>query len=242
MIFQITACTPTHRPLKSGEGYVVLLAGNNHYRIEYFSKSKMLAEDYWITTAEQLCPSGYDTLYRKHDVLQFDMYVPIAGNNVNLGRQEFIQRGEVKCSDDTAKKITLTESRWREFNKEIQTITPISERWLTEVLKLHVANLTKLPAQGATDHLTKTWGKPTEIYNTDIDTVSVWRKGGDSWFPNQVALVEREGCLRTVVLIPGVSAFIIGQYKGKDNIAGFIDQLITSGSIPTYFYKTSFCS
>lgn len=237
----ITACTPTQRPLKNGEGYVAIAAGDNHYRIEYFSKSKKIAEDFWKTTAEQLCPDGYESLYSKQDVLQFDMYVPIAGNNVNLGRQEFIQSGEVKCNGNTATEVTLIDSRWREFNKETQAIKPVSERWLTEVLKLYVAHLPKLPAQGAVEQLTEAWGKPTETHTANSGSVSIWQKGGDSWFPNQVALIEREGCLRTVVLIPGVSAFIMGQYKGKDNMGELIDQLVTSGAIPTYFYKTGFC-
>jgi hypothetical protein len=34
------------------------------------------------------------------------MYVPIAGNNVNIGRQAFIQYGEVVCEGEPSKAIT----------------------------------------------------------------------------------------------------------------------------------------
>ena len=76
----LVACTPTQRPVKNGQGYVVVPAGKNHYRIEYYLKHAKLAETYWNTTAEQLCPGGFQVLYNKKYVLNFDMYVPIAGD------------------------------------------------------------------------------------------------------------------------------------------------------------------
>jgi hypothetical protein len=53
------ACTPAQRPLKNGQGYVVVPAGEKHYRIEYYLKHATLAETYWNTTAGQLCPGGF---------------------------------------------------------------------------------------------------------------------------------------------------------------------------------------
>lgn len=52
----LISCTPTQRPLKNGQGYVVVPAGENHYRIEYYLKH---AETYWNTTAGRLCPGGF---------------------------------------------------------------------------------------------------------------------------------------------------------------------------------------
>lgn len=241
-VIQINACTPTQRPLEKSEGYVVLATENNQYRIEYFSKYKMLAEDYWSTTAEQLCPEGYETLYVNLDTLQFDMHVPIAGNNVNIGREEFIKSGEIRCSGDVASEVILTESQWREFNKETKAIKPVSGRWLSEALKLPSSHLTKLPTLEATQALTNIWGKPMKTQETGAKSVSIWQKGGDSWLRNQVALIEQDNCLKMVAIIPGVSAYMMGQYMTKDNVGEIISQLVTSGALPTYFYETDFCS
>ena len=65
------ACTPAQRPLKNGQGYVVVPAGKNHYRIEYYLKHAKLAETYWNSTAGQLCPGGFQVLYNKKHVLNF---------------------------------------------------------------------------------------------------------------------------------------------------------------------------
>ncbi len=145
----LIACTPTQRPLKNGQGYVVVPAGENHYRIEYYLKHATLAETYWNTTAGQLCPGGFQVLYSKKHTLNFDMYVPIAGNNVNLGRQEFIQYGQVACKGTASNTVMLTESKWKEFNQETHSITPVSDRWLTETLKLYVRHLPELPAKSS---------------------------------------------------------------------------------------------
>src|SRR5690606_16916647 len=98
------------------------------FRIEYYSKTSMLAQSYWNVTAEQLCPAGFQIIYNKKHTLNFDMYAPIAGNNVNLGRQEFIQYGQVACDDAISNTVTLTESKWKEFNQESRSTTPVSDR------------------------------------------------------------------------------------------------------------------
>jgi outer membrane biogenesis lipoprotein LolB len=50
LIAVLTACTPTQRPLKNGQGDVVVPARENHYRIEYYLKHARLAETYWNAT------------------------------------------------------------------------------------------------------------------------------------------------------------------------------------------------
>lgn len=237
LVFLVAACTPTQRPLKNGQGYVVLPAGENHYRIEYYLKYAKLAETYWNITAGQLCPGGFQVLYSKKHVLNFDMYVPIAGNNVNIGRQEFIQYGEVVCEGEPSNAIKLTESQWREFNAETKSIKPVSEKYLTEYLKVYSSHLSTLPVQNARDELVKIWGKPVQQQQHGEDLLSVWRKGGDSWFPNQVILVERNECLKMVLILPGVSTFMASfSEKIKINEGDFA-ALVASGAVPAYFYR-----
>lgn len=233
----IAACTPTQRTLKNGQGYVVVPAGEKHYRVEYYLKNAKLAETYWNTTAEQLCPGGFHVLYNKKHVLNFDMYVPIAGNNVNLGRQEFIQYGEVVCGGEPSNAITFTETKWREFNAETNSIKPVSDRWLTETLQLYVSHLPDLPVTNSVAIIVKDWGKPQQQSGNNNELLSVWTKGGDSWFPNQIGLLEQENYLKLIIILPGVSALAASLVE-KSSIEGKgLEYLITSGVLPAYFYR-----
>ncbi|OZY86300.1 hypothetical protein CBP51_04540 [Cellvibrio mixtus] len=237
LLLGITACTPTQRPLKNGQGYVVLPAGENHYRIEYYLKYATLAETYWNTTAGQLCPGGFQVLYNKKHVLNFDMYVPIAGNNVNIERQEFIQYGEVKCEGEPSIGIMLTESNWREFNSETKSIKPVSERWLTETLQLYVSHLSVLPGTNAVATLAKDWGKPQRQLGKNGEVLSVWTKGGDSWFPNQVGLLEYNNCLKLIIVLPGSSIVMASIVAESSLPVGNLELLIKNGGLSAYFYK-----
>lgn len=232
----LIACTPTQRPLKNGQGYVVLPVGENRYRIEYYLKYATLAETYWNTTAGQLCLGGFQVLYNKKHVLNFDMYVPVAGNNVNIGRQEFIQYGEVKCEGEPSTAIMLTESNWREFNSETKSIKPVSERWLTETLQLYVSHLSVLSGTNAVATLAKDWGKPQRQPGKNGEVLSVWTKGGDSWFPNQVILVERNDCLKMVLILPGMITYMASYSKKLEINEGGIAALVVGGAVPAYYW------
>lgn len=237
LVVLVMACTPTQRSLISGEGFVVLPANKNHYRIEYYSRNAKKAEAYWKTTAIQLCIGSFQTLYSKLNVIQFDMYVPIAGNDVNIGRQEYIQHGEVIC-EAAATEVPLTQSPWQEFNRETNALKPVSETYLTELLKMYAAHLSTLPAKNASAELIRIWGKPVQQEYLDGDLLSVWSKGGDSWFPNQVILVEHDSCLKTVVILPGVSVYIASiSEKLKVGAQGF-SAWVASGAVPGYFYQS----
>jgi hypothetical protein len=169
------------------------------------------------------------------------MYVPIAGNNVNIGRQEFIQYGEVACEGEPSNAITLTESKWREFNAETKSIKPLSDRWLTETLQLYVSHLPDLPVNNSVATLAKDWGKPQQKPGNDNELLSIWTKGGDSWFPNQIGLLEQNNCLKLVIVLPGVSSFMAtlidkSKLQHKD-----LEELITMGILPAYFYRPANC-
>ena len=237
----VLGCAPAQRAYKSGEGYQVLPAGNKNYRIEYFSDSSKHAEEYFKVTASQLCLENYKVLYSHKDVLNFDMYVPISGNNVNIGRQEFIQRGEVVCKGEVSSEIPLTNSLWKEFNKETGAVKPVGKDWIFEVLKVSTMPLINLPSVGASQALAKTWGKPRQQENMGDEVVSVWVKGGDSWFPNQVMLLEEGDCLKLIVILPGTSAYMLGSLQKQLGGSGGLMHLIIQGVIPAYFYKPENC-
>lgn len=214
-------------------------AGENHYRIEYYLKTAPLAETYWKTTAGQLCPGGFQVLYSEKRTLNFDMYMPISGNNVNLGRQEFIQYGDVVCNGVGANTVTMTEGKWKEFNQATRSVTTVSDRWLTETLKLYVSHLTTLPKSNSVAALEKDWGKPLKQDHRGTDRLSVWVKGGDSWYPNYVGLIERNGCLKLVLLLPGTSAIMAGVLDKLSGSTQSFEQLVISGKVPAYFYPST---
>jgi hypothetical protein len=234
----IVACTPTQRPVKNGQGYVVVPAGKNHYRIEYYLKHAKLAETYWNTTAGQLCPGGFQVLYNKKHVLNFDMYVPIAGNNVNIGRQEFIQYGQVACDGAAANAVELTESKWKEFGPVARAVAPVSDRWIRETLQLPVGHLTELPARHSIAAFEAVWGKPWRRDQRGDDVIGIWMKGGDSWFPNYVGVIERKGCLHLTLVLPGTSAVMMGAFDKVVSEHTNFEQLLTSGKVPAYFYRS----
>lgn len=235
-LLYLAACTPVQRPLKNGQGYIVLPISEKQFRIEYYSKTSVLAQSHWNVTAEQLCPAGFEVIYNKKHTLNFDMYVPIAGNNVYLGRQEFIQYGQVACHGVVSNAVTLTESKWKEFNQESRSATPVSDRWLTETLKLHVNHLLELPAKNSDAVLERDWGKPRQQLEKNNEIISVWVKGGDSWFPNQVALLERDGCLKLIVILPGVTSVWMNAVEGSPFREKDLESLITLGVLPAYFH------
>ncbi len=238
-LLNLAACTPVQRPLKNGQGYIVLPISEKKFRIEYYSKTSMLAQSYWNVTAEQLCPAGFEVIYNKRHTLNFDMYVPIAGNNVNLGRQEFIQYGQVACHGVVSNAVTLTESKWKEFNQESRSATPVSDRWLTETLKLHVNHLLELPAKNSVAVLERDWGKPRQQLEKNNEIISVWMKGGDSWFPNQVALLERDGCLKIVAVIPGATNAWMNIIDKSLLQEKNLESLMVTGSLPAYFFRST---
>lgn len=165
------------------------------------------------------------------------MYVPIAGNNVNIGRQEFIQHGEVVCEGRASNSVTLTDSKWKTFNPATRSVVPVSDRWLSETLKLYVGHLSTLPVMNSVAVVTKDWGKPWKQDARGADTLSIWRESGDAWYVNYIGLIERKGCLRLVMLLPGASAFMPYAFDRSETAKSNVERLIFSGEIPAYFYK-----
>jgi hypothetical protein len=237
---QLMACSSIQQPLKYGQGYAVIPTERDQYRIEFFSKNRGEIEAYWEMTADQLCPMGFRVLYVKQELLNFDLYVPIAGGRTNVGRMEFIQNGEIICNGHPSKDIVISESSWREFNKETQALKPVSSSWLERTLKLRVSRLSHLPSKRAVEKITSYWGDPVGQHSIGSENISYWWRGGDSWAPNQVVLIEQDDYLKMVIIIPGVVAHLLGSYATEDGTA--LSEMVISGSIPAYYYRPDFCS
>ena len=218
---------------------MVIPISEKQFRIEYYLKNGTQIESQWNTTAVQLCPGGFQVVYNKRHMLNFDMYVPISGNNVNLGRQEFIQYGQVICNGNASNLVAFTDSKWKEFNTETKLVTPVSDLWITATLKMYVGHLSELPFSNSTAALEKVWGKPLKQAHRGPDRVSTWMKSGDSWFQNYIGIIERNDCLNLVMVLPGISALtmVINSVPGEIES---VEKMLTTGAGPAYFY-TNHC-
>lgn len=117
----------------------------------------------------------------------------------------------------------------------------MSDRWLTETLQLYVSHLRDLPATNSVATIAKEWGKPQQQPGSNNELLSVWTKGGDSWFRNQIGLLEQNGCLKLVIVLPGVSSFIATLIEKSDSQNKILEALITTGILPAYFYRRVNC-
>ncbi|MDO8344102.1 MAG: hypothetical protein Q7T48_12945, partial [Cellvibrio sp.] len=138
--------------------------------------------------------------------------------------------------------LRLPKAKWREFNAETKSIKPVSDRWLTETLQLYVSHLRDLPATHSVATIAKEWGKPQQQSGNNNELLSVWTKGGDSWFRSQIGLLEQNGCLKLVIVFPGVSSFIATLIEKSNLQNKNLEALITTGILTAYFYRPESCS
>ncbi|ARU27544.1 hypothetical protein [Cellvibrio sp. PSBB006] len=229
-------CSSIYGPYRKNSGYVVLPIAPQHYRIEYFSKSRKAIDDNWRLVAKQLCDGQFEVLYSSLDVVNHDVEVPVMGNNVNLARQEFIQQGEVICEFQASAVVTITQSKWAEYNREAKAVRPVSDTFLRHKLKMHVSHLASLPSNNAQQTLIGLWGKPSIQMDDNATRISVWARG-QGWFPNQILLDEQGGCLTSITIFPGVSAYLLDSLKRSSTSLSEIKSMVVSGALPAYFYQ-----
>lgn len=232
----LLGCNSIYGPYSKNSGYVVLPIASQHYRVEYFSKGRKAIDDNWRLVAKQLCDGQFEVLYSSLDVVNHDVEVPVMGNNVNLARQEFIQQGELICKFQASTVVTIIQSKWAEYNREAKAVRPVSDIFLRHKLKMHVSHLALLPVNNAQQALISLWGNPSIQMNSNAASISIWARG-QGWFPNQILLDEQGGCLTSITIFPGVSAYILDSLKRSNTSLSEIKSMIVSGTLPAYFYQ-----
>lgn len=144
ILLTLCSCAADFREHKYWQGYVVLRVEGERYRIEYFAKSKPDAAKYWKQTFEQLCQGNGAVIYEQGEVAHTDMYTPIMGQSVNIGRQKFHHIGIVDCNGPASDLIKITSSPWREFNSSTQQKSPVSEEYLLRKLNIFINHFSNL--------------------------------------------------------------------------------------------------
>lgn len=222
--------------------YVVLPIAKNHFRIEFFSDDARYARVRWLVVANELCNKDFYLVYSGLDSLKLDLYTPIAGREVNIGQTKYIRRGEVICNSDVSSTIHISESQWREFNRETKTTKPVSARWLSAILGFDVEYLERLSPITTVAVLAHDWGAPVNTLKNNYEKLMSWFNGSNNRLLSQVALLESNECLAMVLILPGVTADVLGQYINQETIQADVVDLLTSGLLPAYSYRTDFCS
>jgi hypothetical protein len=243
ILLTLCSCAAGFREHKYGQGYVVLHVEDERYRIEYFAKSKQDAAKYWGQTFDQLCQGGGRIIYEEGEVVNRDMYTPIMGQSVNIGRQKFHHIGEVECHKAGSDLLKLTQSPWREFNSHTQQQTPVSEEYILRKLNVYINHFSNLQPAKPYEQIAKIWGKPSEKKSLGSENFYIWNKGGVDSVASQFLLVEEKDCLKAAMIIPLYSGYLLAALE-KSNKMTKLDyqEIMTSGLVPTYFLTNSNCN
>lgn len=242
ILLTLCSCAAGFREHKYGQGYVVLHVAGERYRIEYFAKSKQDAAKYWQQTYDQLCQGSGKIIYQQGEVVQRDMYTPIMGQSVNIGRQQFHHIGEVECQRMDSGLLKMTQSPWREFNEHTKQQSPVSEEYILRKLNIYINHFSQLQPKKPYEQIAKIWGKPSQTEILDSERFYVWNKGGSDSVASQFLLVEENECLKAAMIIPIYSGYLLAALE-KSNKIGKLDygSIMTSGLVPTYFLTNSTC-
>lgn len=242
LMFFVFSCSASFREHKYGQGYVVLSVEGERYRIEYFAKSKQDAAKYWKQTFEQLCQGKGAVVYEQGEVVHRDMYTPIMGQSVNIGRQMFHHIGIVDCKGPTSDFIKITSSPWREFNSSTQQRSPVSEEYLLRKLNIFINHFSNLQPAKPYDQIAKVWGKPSEKKILGSEIFYIWNKGGADSVASQFLLVEENECLKAAMIIPIYSGYLLAALEKSNKIAKLdYQKIMTSGMVQAYFITNSSC-
>ncbi len=238
----LCSCAAGFREHKYGQGYVLLHIAGERYRVEYFAKSKRDAAAYWQQTYEHLCQGKGKIIYQLGEVVQRDMYTPIMGQSVNIGRQQFHHIGEVECQRRDSNSLKITQSPWREFNEHTKQPGPVSEEYILRKLNVYINHFSNLKPEKPYEQIAKIWGKPSQTKILGSEKFYVWNKGGSDSVASQFLLVEENKCLKAAMIIPFYSGYLLAALEKSNKLTKLdYQEIMTSGLIPTYFLTNSTC-
>lgn len=210
-------------------------AGDNTYRIEYYSKGKKEAEENWRLAAQQLCPADFEILYQEKHTIHGSVRTPVAGQMMDIATEEYIHYGEIGCPTEPAQIVELTHSPWREFNHQTNAIKPVSIRFIAETFTIpinYLGPLDELPAKGAHEVLVKRYGKSMQQENINNQQVLLWSLGGNSWFPNNLVVsFHQESVRRVMILPPSILINVMSELAKK---SGATSESLTPGYFIRY--------
>jgi hypothetical protein len=237
----ILGCTAAYRPYKHQEGYVVLPLGEKQFRIEYYSDNLNASKANWQTAAKQLCVGEPVIESEQSETLWGTIRTPVAGQMVDLGVQRFIYYGVVTCRDSVSTAVEISPAQWQTFNLTNKTNNFVSDEYIARTLKIlpaRLLGLTQLPKINASAFWSKHWShKPRLQTTTGNRQLTLWALDGDNGLPNNLIIIETNGCLEFVFILP--PSFML-PVLAKAELPKF-EALIKSGALTVYALQREKC-
>lgn len=239
--FLILGCTAAYRPYKHQEGYVVLPLGEKQFRIEYYSDNPNASKANWYTAAKQLCVGESAIESEANQTLWKTIRTPVAGQMVDLGSQSFIYYGVVTCRDSVSTNVEMSPAQWQTFNPINKTNNFVSDEYIVRTLKIlpaRLLGLTQLPKIDARAFWSQHWShKPRSQTTTGNRQLTLWALDGDNGLPNNLIIIETNGCLESVFILP--PGYLLPMLA-KAELPKF-EALLKSGALTVYALQREKC-
>ncbi len=204
--FLILSCTAAYRPYKHQQGYVALPLSEKQFRIEYYSDNPNASKANWHTAAKQLCVGESVIESEASETLWKTIRTPVAGQMVDLGSQSFIYYGVVTCRDSVSTNVEMSPTQWQTFNPINKTNNFVSDEYIARTLKIlpaRLLGLTQLPKIDASAFWSQHWShKPRSQTPSGNRQLTLWALDGDNGLPNNLIIIETNGCLESVFILP----------------------------------------
>jgi hypothetical protein len=239
--FLILGCTAAYRPYKHQQGYVVLPLAEKQFRIEYYSDNPNASKANWHTAAKQLCVGESIIESEQSETLWGTIRTPVAGQMVDLGVQRFIYYGVVTCRDSVSTAVEISPAQWQTFNLTNKTNDFVSDEYIARTLKIlpaRLLGLTQLPKNNASAFWSQHWShKPRSQTTIGNRQLTLWALDGDNGLPNNLIMIETQGCLESVyILPPGYMAPMLVESEWPK-----FEALIKLGMLKAYSLKLERC-
>ncbi|TLX45571.1 hypothetical protein C1E24_18450 [Pseudoalteromonas phenolica] len=215
LITFLSGCTATYQPLTATYGYIVIPKEDTYY-VEYHGKDKAFVDASWLKAAEETCPDGYKVISKNDETIHGSFKSPVAGQMVNLGTQDFLLSGQIKCNSIIEPKTQLTNTYW--LQSKIVQENPLSSAYVAKQINMthgQVRFLATAPALKIVDYLDWKFGEAVgDIQQGDVKT-KIWvnRKGA---IPVGYVLTFKENCAQKIKVVPPMAMLLTGFSSSKD--------------------------
>ncbi len=237
----VVSCTAAYRPYKHRQGYLVIPLAENQFRIEYYSNNPIASKTNWHTAAQQLCGSEISIESEMTETFWRTVRTPVAGQMVDLGAQDFLYHGVVRCKGSVSSVIQTTPSQWRMFNAGGKKGDLVSDEYIARSLKIlpaRILGLSELPKMNASDYWAQHWShKPLSQAVNGNRKLSLWALDGENGLPNHLVMIEESGCLESVYVLPP-SIMLPGLVNAD---VSTLETLIKSGALKGYYFPQAEC-
>lgn len=211
ILLVLAGCTSTYQPIKNRNGYVVI-PNNDSYFIEYHGTDRNFVETSWVQAANETCPSGYKVLSQDEQIINGSFKSPVAGQMVNLGTQDFLQLGEIKCDTAEPPKTNLTELAWKRGNAQEGYL--FSNAFIAKQISMkegQVRFMSKASTAKLVDYFDWKFGDAVFSENE----IKIWNNRATT-IPNGIIVNSINDCPEKITIIPPALMLTIYMSKNKN--------------------------